>query len=186
MDRKRNLQERIKAMAGKNIPDLGCITTTNDDIKKEFTFLCVVDDSEELSRAVRFSCRRAQRVGGRVALVYVIQPAEFQHWMAVGDLMREEARQEAEDLMEGVSKGVQDCSGMTPTIYIREGNTTEELIKLIDEEKSISLLVLGAAAGDDGPGPLVSYFMEKAAGKLRVPITVVPGNLSNEEIDSIT
>ncbi|MCK5547357.1 MAG: universal stress protein, partial [Rhodospirillaceae bacterium] len=160
--------------------------TSDGNKKKEFTFLCVVDDSEELSRAVRFSCRRAERVGGNVALVYIIQPAEFSHWVSVGDLMREEARQEAEDLMLGVSKGVQDCSGLTPTIYIREGNMAEELIDLIDEEKSISLLVLGAAAGDDGPGPLISYFMEKAAGKLRVPITVVPGNLSNEEIDSIT
>ena len=154
--------------------------------KKEFTFLCVVDDSQELSRAVRFSCRRAQHVGGRVALVYVIQPAEFQHWASVGDLMREEAREEAETLMKVVSESVLRCSGMTPAVYIREGNTAEELIQLIDEEKSISLLVLGAAAGDDGPGPLVSYFMEKVAGKLRVPITVVPGTLSNEDIDAIT
>ena len=167
-------------------PNIECMPTGEKDKKKDFTFLCVVDESEELSRAIRFSCRRAERVGGKVALVYVIQPAEFQHWVSVGDLMREEARQEAEDLMMGVAKGVQDCSGLTPEIYIREGNTTEELIKLIEEEKSISLLVLGAAAGEDGPGPLVSYLIEKAAGKLRVPITIVPGNLSNEEIDSIT
>ncbi len=173
-------------MSDSNAPNISCMPTSDGNKKKEFTFLCVVDDSEELSRAVRFSCRRAERVGGNVALVYIIQPAEFSHWVSVGDLMREEARQEAEDLMLGVSKGVQDCSGLTPTIYIREGNMAEELIDLIDEEKSISLLVLGAAAGDDGPGPLISYFMEKAAGKLRVPITVVPGNLSNEEIDSIT
>lgn len=175
-------------MSDPRFEEMNCEPPTPKDggSKKEFTFLCVVDDSDELSRAVRFSCRRAQRVGGRVALVYVIQPAEFQHWMAVGDLMREEAREEAEQLMSVIAESVTRCSGMTPAIYIREGNTTEELIELIDEEASISLLVLGAAAGDDGPGPLVSYFMEKAGGKLRVPITVVPGSLSNEEIDSIT
>lgn len=73
-----------------------------------------------------------------------------------------------------------------PAIYILEGNTSEELIDLVANEKNISLLVLGAATGKDGPGPLISYFIEKAAGKMRVPITVVPGNLSDEDIDAIT
>ena len=153
---------------------------------KEFTFLCVVDESPELSRALRFSCQRAKRVGGRVALVYVIQPAEFQHWMAIGDLMQEEAREEAEALLSENADKVVLATGKVPIIYLLEGDTAEELINLVDEDKSISLLVLGAATGKDGPGPLVSYFVEKAAGKLHVPITVVPGNMTDEEIDNIT
>lgn len=153
---------------------------------REFTFLCVVDDSPELSRALRFSCQRAKRVGGRVALVYVIEPAEFQHWLGVGDLMQEEAREEAEARLAEAADKVMLCTGKMPMFFIREGNTAEELISLVEEEKSISLLVLGAATGKDGPGPLVSYFVQKAAGKMRVPITVVPGNLSDEDIDAIT
>lgn len=154
--------------------------------QKEFTFLCVVDESPELSRALRFSCQRAKRVGGRVALVYVIQPVEFQHWLGVGDLMQEEAREDAEALLSEAADKVMLCTGKIPAIYVLEGNTSEELISLVANEKNISLLVLGAATGKDGPGPLVSYFIEKAAGKMRVPITVVPGNLSDEDIDAIT
>jgi len=153
---------------------------------REFTFLCVVDESPELSRALRFSCQRAKRVGGRVALVYVIQPTEFQHWMAVGDLMKEEAREEAEALLSETSDKVVRATGKLPIIHMREGNIAEELIALIDEDKSISLLVLGGSTGKDGPGPLVSYFIEKAAGKLHIPITVVPGNMTDQEIDNIT
>jgi len=160
--------------------------TDNATANKEFTFLCVVDNSQELSRALRFSCQRAKRVGGRVALVYVIEPAEFQHWIGVGDLMQEEAREEAEALLAEAADRVMLSTGKIPALYILEGNTTEELIGLVDQEKNISLLVLGAATGKDGPGPLVSYFIEKAAGKMRVPITVVPGNLSDEDIDAIT
>jgi len=163
--------------------------TSNDQTvtkEKEFTFLCVVDESPELSRALRFSCQRAKRVGGRVALVYVIQPVEFQHWMAVGDLMQEEAREEAEALLSETSDKVVRATGKMPIIHLREGNTAEELIALVDEDKTISLLVLGGATGSDGPGPLVSYFIEKAADKLHVPITVVPGNMTDEEIDNIT
>jgi len=160
--------------------------TDNATANKEFTFLCVVDNSQELSRALRFSCQRAKRVGGRVALVYVIEPAEFQHWIGVGDLMQEEAREEAEALLAEAADRVMLSTGKIPALYILEGNTTAELIGLVDQEKNISLLVLGAATGKDGPGPLVSYFIEKAAGKMRVPITVVPGNLSDEDIDAIT
>lgn len=159
---------------------------TTPTTAKEFTFLCVVDDSPELSRALRFSCQRAKRVGGRVALVYVIEPAEFQHWLGVGDLMQEEAREDAEARLSEAADKVMLVTGKMPMFYIREGETSEELIKLVEEEKSISLLVLGAATGKEGPGPLVSYFIQKAAGKLRVPITVVPGNLSDADIDAIT
>ncbi len=154
--------------------------------QKEFTFLCVVDDSEELSQALRFSCARAKRVGGRVSLLYVIEPAEFQHWASVGDLMREERRAEAEEMLKIVSSVVQKRTGKMPLVFIREGVMSEQLIELIEEEKGISLLVLGAATGAEGPGPLVSYLVQKMAGRLRIPITVVPGSLSDEEIDSIT
>jgi nucleotide-binding universal stress UspA family protein len=160
--------------------------TAEIQTNKEFTFLCVVDDSPELTRALRFSCQRAKRVGGRVALVYVLQPVEFQHWLGVGDLMHEEAREQAEALLSEAAEKVTLSTGKIPAVYMLEGNATEELINLVATEKSISLLVLGAATGKDGPGPLVRYFVDNAAGRLRVPLTIVPGNLSDEDIDAIT
>ncbi len=151
------------------------------------TFLCVVDDSEELAQALRFACRRAMRSDGRVALLYVIEPAEFQHWMFVGDLMQEERRTEAEEMLQVVASVVQKRTGTTPVVYIREGKIAEELINLIDEEtEGISVLVLGAATGPDGPGPLVTYLVEKMASRLRIPITIVPGSLTDDEIDAIS
>jgi hypothetical protein len=47
-------------------------------------------------------------------------------------------------------------------------------------------LVLGAATGTNGPGPLVSFLIQKMAGRLRIPVTVVPGNLTDIEINEIT
>ncbi len=150
------------------------------------TFLCVVDETEEFAAALQFACQRAKNSGGRVALLYVIQPAEFQHWMAVGERMREEAREEAEEMLNVVASVVQKRLGHMPVLYIREGALREEVVNLIEEEGGISLLVLGAASGTDGPGPLVSYLVEKMAGKLRVPVTIVPGSLTEEEIALIT
>ena len=69
---------------------------------------------------------------------------------------------------------------------IREGKTAEEIIKLIAEDEDIAILVLGASLDAKGPGPLVSSLAAgNAAGGFPVPITVVPGKLSLEDIKAI-
>ena len=148
--------------------------------------LVVVDESEELTQALFYACRTANRTDGKVGLLMVVEPAEFQHWMNVAELMREERREEAEDLLQTIAAVVQQRTGSMPIIYIREGEIQEELLSLIDEDATICSLVLGAATGDYGPGPLVSALVNKVSGVLRVPVTVVPGTLSQADISAIT
>ena len=85
-------------------------------------------------------------------MLYVVEPADFQHWMAVGDLMREEARSEGEQLLQRLATRVNELTGQLPVLYCREGDRRDELLKLIDEEPSISILVLGANVGQARPG----------------------------------
>ncbi len=148
-------------------------------------FLVVVDQSEEMRAALRFACRRARSTGGQVALLKVIEPAEHQHFAAIGNLMEAEARQEAEDMLHFLAGEVNACSGHTPVLYLREGEVRDQLIKLIDEEPAISILVLAADPGPRGPGPLVTALTGKYVGRLRVPMTIVPGNLTDEQIAAI-
>ena len=160
--------------------------TTGTSPADERVLLVVVDDSDEMPIALHFACRRAEHSDGRVALFYVPDKAHFQHWMAVGDLMREEAREAGEELLQRYSAEVQHVTGKVPILYIREGDRSEELYKLMDEEPSISILVLAAGTDKKGPGPIISYMMGKGVRQLRVPVTVVPGSLTREEIDAIT
>ena len=153
---------------------------------KDRVFLVVVDESPEMPNALRYACRRAKRTGGRVALLYVMPPPEGQTWGGVADLMREEARQEAEQLVARHADTAADLTGQPPAIHIREGKSRDELIKLLNEDRSICVLVLGAASGSEGPGPLVSALTGKSASQLRVPLTIVPGALSEAEIDAIS
>ncbi|MDA0703238.1 MAG: universal stress protein [Proteobacteria bacterium] len=149
-------------------------------------FLVVVDESEELHVALRFACRRAQRTGGRVALLYVMEPSDFAHWMAVKKVMEEEQRTAAEERLQSLSTMVMDWTGEMPVLFIREGSRRDELLSLMDEEPSISILVLGAARTPGGPGPLISALTGKYSEQLHVPLTIVPGTLSEEEIDALT
>ena len=145
----------------------------------------VVDDSAEMEIALRFAARRAQHTGGRVAMLHVIEPTDFQHWMTVGNLMREEARNEAEQLLQKLAARINELTGQMPILYVREGTRRDELLKLIEEEPSIQILVLAANVDQGGPGPLVTALTGRFLNRLRIPLTIVPGNLSDEDIDSI-
>ena len=160
--------------------------STSEMSKPGRVFLVVVDQTEEMLAALRFACRRARATGGRVVLLRVIEPAEFQQFATIGDLMRAEARQDAEEVLQAVASAVNACSGQLPVLYVREGDPREELLKLIDEEPAISILVLAADTGPRGPGPLISALTGKYISRLRVPVTIVPGNLDEEKINAIT
>ena len=149
-------------------------------------FLVVVDESPELKVALRYACLRARKSGGKVALLYVIEPGEMQHWLAMENLMREEQRNEAEQKLQKLARDVNKLTGTLPALYVREGNPRDEVLALIDEEPSISILVLAAGTDPEGPGPLISYYTGRGLSRLRIPLTIVPGGLDDEQLDAIT
>ncbi len=148
-------------------------------------FLVVVDSTPECMNALRFAARRASKTSGGLVMVYVIEPEEFQHWVGVQNVMREEAREEAEARLEALADEVRALSGVVPEFAIREGDKREEVLEHIREDEDIGLLVLGAGAAGEGPGPLVQSLADKHVGRMRVPVTVVPGSLTLEEIDAV-
>jgi nucleotide-binding universal stress UspA family protein len=148
-------------------------------------FLVVVDNTPEMRVALRWASLRARRTGGRVGLVRVIRPADFQHWAAVGNLMSAEAREEAEQLLQEHAAEVFRLYGGMPVLYLREGDAKSAVIDLIDEDNDIRILVLAASTGRRGPGPLITYLTKKAIGLLRIPVTIVPGGLTDDQIDRL-
>ena len=148
-------------------------------------FLVVLDDSRECLNAMRFAAMRAARTSGGVAVLAVIPPEEFNHWIGVGDLMREEARERIEAHFEVFAKWMRDKQGVDPELVIREGEAVAEIMGQLQDDPDIGVLVLGAASDNKGPGPLVTQ-LSRNAGGLPIPITVVPGDLSKERLEAIT
>lgn len=149
-------------------------------------FLVVVDETPEHRLAVRYAARRAAHTGGRLAMLCVIEPAELQHFQAIEELARAERREIAEELLHRLCDEVAPIAESMPFVYIREGRPRDELLDLINEEPTISILVLAAGTGPEGPGPLVTYLAGKAAARLRIPITIVPGGLTIEQVDLLS
>jgi len=147
-------------------------------------FLVVLDDSRECLNAIRFAALRAAHTGGGVQILSVIPPEEFQHWVGVADLMREEARERIEAHFEVFAKWMRDKHGIQPELVIREGQPVDEILGQIQDDPQIGILVLGAGLDRAGPGPLVTQ-LSKNSGSLPVPVTIVPGALSKERMESI-
>ncbi|HEX2580727.1 MAG TPA: universal stress protein [Dongiaceae bacterium] len=148
-------------------------------------FLVVIDESPELRPALRYACRRALHTDGQVAMLHVVEPEAPPVWAGIGRLIEQEAHDASTQLLARHAALVEELTGRAPLTFARRGERREELLKLLHAEPSISVLVLGAAVGGKGPGPLISALTGTAIDRLRVPVTIVPGNLTDQEIDAI-
>jgi nucleotide-binding universal stress UspA family protein len=150
-------------------------------------FLVVVDETPECDRAVYYGSRRAARTNSNLVMLGVVPLGESnQQWLGVGDLMLQEAHEEVQKRLDHYAARAKNLAGIEPERTVREGAKVDEVMKLIDEDEDIAVLVLAAATGNDGPGPLVSSLAHAGSGSFPVPITIVPGNLTDEELDALS
>ncbi|MBP80257.1 MAG: universal stress protein [Deltaproteobacteria bacterium] len=148
-------------------------------------FLVILDDSRECLNAMRFAAMRAAKTGGGVEVLAVIYPEEFNHWIGVSDIMRQEARERINAHFEVFAKWMRDRQGIDPKLVIREGEPVPEILEQVRDDPEIGVLVLGAGTDKKGPGPLIKQ-LTKSSGSLPIPITLVPGDLSKERLYAIT
>jgi nucleotide-binding universal stress UspA family protein len=149
-------------------------------------FLVCVDGSEDCRVALRFAALRTRNTDGRLVMLYVIEPADFQHWVAVEKLMGEERREEAEQILQELAGEVHEQVGIRPILEVREGRRADEVLKLIKKDPSINILVLGVAPEGQGSNELVRRLSGEATKQLTIPLTIVPGNLTEEQLLRLT
>ncbi|HWV53764.1 universal stress protein [Pseudorhodoplanes sp.] len=149
-------------------------------------YLVVVDDSPECDRAIYYAARRVSRIGAGMIMLRVIDIEDRnQQWLGVADIMRAEAYEEANEALDRATGRANGVAGITPERVIREGSWIEQVLKLIDEDEDIAILVLAAGTTKEGPGPLVTS-IARTAGEFPIPVAIVPGHLSDEELDALS
>ena len=148
-------------------------------------YLVVIDDTEECDRAVYWAAKRAGRTKSQIVMLRVIETAERnQQWLGVADIMQAEALEAANAALDKyTARAKKIARSLKPDRVIREGDTAEQIVKVIDEDADIGILVLAAGTGKEGPGPLVTN-LAKTAGQFPIPVAIVPGHLSDDEIDA--
>jgi len=150
-------------------------------------FLVVVDDSPEMDAALRYASRRARSTGGRVALLRVIPRGSDMQWSGVRDDIERELRQEAEQMLARRAAEAEARSGAVPELLIEFGEAPGAIRKVVGADPEIKILVLAAGGGARGPGPLVTAVLKQGAALTgrKLPVTIVPGELTEADIEDL-
>ena len=149
-------------------------------------FLVCVDRRPQSRVAVHYACRRAWNTGGSVTLLHVVEAPEFQHWATVGDVMEEERRGEAEELLRVLAAEANAWAGIVPGLVVRGGDIGEQILAQVEDDASIDVLVVGAAAPTDKSFSLIRFLADELVGRLSIPLVIVPGNLTDGRIAGMT
>ena len=148
-------------------------------------YLVIIDETAEAHVALRFATRRAARTGGVVHLLSLVPPQPFVAFGGIQATIEEEARGRAEVMATSAAGSILSEGGLLPTIAVKVGDGIKIVQEYLAAHPEVAALVLGAA-GSGGPGPLVTHFSGPGLGKLACPLYIVPGSLSDEEIDRLS
>ena len=151
---------------------------------KAAKYLVCVDGREESRIALRLACMKARMRGSSVDMLHVMTPADFQTLGAVADRMREERRSEGEQLLKTLSEEA-NRHGIVPTLLLREGAIGDEIIAAALENPDINIIVIGIAQQSSGRGKLAAWLAGQLGSKLFVPLLMVPGNLTDQQLQAL-
>ncbi len=157
-------------------------------MSKDRYILVIADNSSEMEIALEYACARSKKTGRKIIIATFIEPLDVLTTKGVTEIMKNEAREEAEKILQNAASFVKEKTGELPALSTREGETISELKKLIEEQENINVLVLAARSDpkDKNPGPIIHSLVTNEITNIRVPIMIVPGNFSKEHIALIT
>ncbi|HEX7200218.1 MAG TPA: universal stress protein, partial [Dongiaceae bacterium] len=100
-------------------------------------------------------------------------------------IMRAEAHENANAALDRAAGRARAIAATTPERVIREGEPTEQILEAIERDVDIAMLVLSANPGAEGPGPLTTM-LAKSVGTFPIPVVIVPGDLSDADLDALS
>ncbi|MDB2414554.1 universal stress protein [Rickettsiales bacterium] len=155
-------------------------------INEEITYLVCINKEEYSKVAVSFAYKLAKRNNGRITLLNVIEPSDYQSFGAVADKMQEEMRKETEELFQQMSDEITSDGGNVPILIVKEGRIEEEIINVVEEDPMIRMIIVGTATESSVKSKVLPPLVTQIGNKLLIPMLIVPGNLTDQQIDSLT
>ncbi|MBN8530684.1 MAG: universal stress protein [Alphaproteobacteria bacterium] len=148
-------------------------------------FLVCINASEESRIALKFACALAVKRQGRVQLLHIVPPPqEFQGFLTVADKIRNENREAGEKLVAERAEEAQKGSSITPVVSIREGKVADEILAAAESDPDTDMVIIGADP-DSGHGHIVSQLAAQLGKRLLIPLLIVPGNLTDQQIQAL-
>ena len=147
--------------------------------------LVCVSNTEHSRVALRFACNKAKNAGYPVEILHVIEPSEYQNFLSMVESMQDEKRQEAEELLKKFSTEAYESFGITPSLMLREGLIGEQVVAAVEEDHTINML-LGTSPETTSRSNLITWLATQLGKTLLIPMLIIPGNLTDQQITELT
>jgi len=154
---------------------------------KRAKLLVCIDNTDHSRVALHFACSKAKHLNFALELIHVMNPSEYNTntLFGVSDKLRDERRVEVEKVMNTFAAEAQKYAGITPSCIIREGSLADEINKAITEDGNFNMLIIGKASHEASKKDLISQLTSELAGKIMIPMVIVPGNLTDQQIEEL-
>ncbi|MBI1274946.1 hypothetical protein GC177_03110 [bacterium] len=149
-------------------------------------YLVCISPSDHSRVMLKFACQRAQKRGSRITLLHVVEPAEFQGMLSVVEKLREERRAEAKTFMDEAAKYVKEITGRPATVLIKEGNVEEQIIQTAQEDADLNMIMLGTSTNPQKRDVKIGSLAKALGDKLFVPLLIIPGTLTDQQIEQLS
>ena len=157
----------------------------NSDNPNPPIIICCVDTSNASEITLRYACYKA-KINGFAIRALAVTEASHKNLLfgskAIGNEKRHLVEQHLTKLIEKISKE----TGVTPTISIREGDIVTEITREIKFTPNCAMLVFGKSISALSDNTVLPKITQKIGNKIRVPITIVPENLSLEYLQMMS
>ncbi|PIR38475.1 MAG: hypothetical protein COV35_06825 [Alphaproteobacteria bacterium CG11_big_fil_rev_8_21_14_0_20_39_49] len=157
----------------------------NNSSDKKVNYLVCVNGEKYSEVAAHFAAKLAQNNNGTITILHVIEPADYQSFGGVAETMRSEQIHATAKLLEELSNKVNKWSALTPILMAEEGVIEEKIISVIEKDKSINMLIVGAASASSAKSKILPPLVASLGSKLTIPMMIVPGNMTNKKIDEL-
>ena len=90
-------------------------------MSKEKYILVIADGSKEMEVALQYACSRSKKTNRKIIIATFIEPLDVLTTQGVTEIMQNEAREEAEKVIQIAALIVKESTGIMPVLQIREG-----------------------------------------------------------------
>jgi hypothetical protein len=149
------------------------------------SYLIIADESEEFSAALYYALRLANLNNGHVSIAHIQDLQDFLHWGAVENMVRNDMRKESEQVLYRIARECNAYNNHIPSLYSREGKAVDVIQDILERDPRICALILAASTKSSGPGPLIKHFSGKAGASLKIPLMIIPGTLSKDDVENL-
>ena len=159
---------------------------SNQNNSKKANYLVCVNSEEYSEVALHFTCYLARKNNGSILLLHVIEPADYQSIGMVAEKMRKEQHTESQKLLNELAGKAKDWSGIMPIVMVREGFIEDEIMAVIKEDRTIKMLITGVSSENSKKSKIVPPLVSALGSKLMIPMLIVPGTLTEQQMEDIT